>query len=352
MKHGGDLLSYESYYKGQLVDFSSNINPMGIPKGLEKFLIDNFNKVESYPDIKYRKLKASISDYLGCEEENILVGNGAVEIIDSFTRLGKRILTTVPSFSEYEDRAIINGKEVVTISYKEDFTIDLNQLEKILKKDDLLILGNPNNPTGLRIEKEILIDVYDLIKGKEGLLILDEAFFEFSPEDYDSIQLFREDNYKNLGIIRAATKFFALPGLRLGYACTSRELVEKVKFIQNPWSINCFADLAGQYIFSQTDYIEESKKYIEKERNYLLQELSKIPDIKVYNTHSNYILIKLLKWNEEYVFNFFLKRGLVLRKCSSFKVLGGSHIRVAIKDRRNNIRLINGFKELTRKETS
>ena len=113
-----------------------------------------------------------------------------------------------------------------------------------------------------------------------------------------------------------------------------------------PWSVNCLADIAGQYIFNQEDYIEESKEYIEKERNYLLNELRKIDGIKPYETHTNYILIKLLKWDEEYVFKFFVKRGILIRKCSSFKVLGNSYIRVAIKNRKNNIGLIKGFKEL------
>lgn len=184
------------------------------------------------------------------------------------------------------------------------------------------------------------------MKSKEGYLVLDEAFFEFAPRDYDSIEIFKKYKYENLGIIRAATKFFALPGLRLGYGCSSKALKEKIEKNQMPWSVNCFADIAGQYIFNQEDYIEKSKEYIEKERNYLLTELRKIKGIKPYPSHTNYILIKLLNWDEEYVFNFFLKRGLVVRKCSSFKVLGNSYIRVAVKDRGNNKKLIKSFKEL------
>ena len=133
MKHGGDLLSYESLYEGKLIDYSSNINPLGVPKGLRKILMENFNSVEYYPDIKYRKLKDSVCKYLGCDLDNVLVGNAAVDLIDGFTKLSKRVLVTKPAFSEYEERALVNGKEVISIKYKEDFTIDIVSLESIVE---------------------------------------------------------------------------------------------------------------------------------------------------------------------------------------------------------------------------
>ncbi len=346
MKHGGDLLSYERYYDGDLVDFSSNINPLGLPKGLEEVLIKNFENVKSYPDIKYRKLKLSISKYLGSGEEYIVVGNGAVEIIDIFTSLADRVITMTPSFSEYQERALVHKKQVILIPYKDDFTINLSEMEKTLRKGDLLILGNPNNPTGLRIEEETLIEVYKITRERQAILLLDEAFFEFAPQDYDSVDLFKEHKYEGLGIIRAATKFFAIPGIRLGYGLTSQAIIKEISNLQMPWTVNAFADIAGQYIFDDIDYIKKSKAYIESERNYLLEELSKIKGIKVYKTHSNYILIKLLKYNEEYVFNSLLKYGIVIRKCASFKALGNNHIRVAIKNRGNNEMLIKALKNL------
>lgn len=346
MEHGGDLLSYESHYDGELIDFSSNINPLGTPRGLEEVLINSFKSLESYPDIKYRKLKISISKYLNCEKDNILVGNGAVEIINNFIIPARRVVVMTPSFSEYEMRAIAHGKEVVKVSYNEDFSIDLLYLKNILKKDDLLILGNPNNPTGLRIEKQILLKIYELINTKKAFLLLDEAFYEFCPSDYDSIDLFKKVDYKNIGIIRAATKFFALPGIRLGYGCTSELKVLELSKIQLPWSVNSLADIAGQFIFKDSSYIELSKKYIEKERNFLLEQLSNIHGITPFKTHTNYILIKLHNKDEDHVFKYFLERGIVIRKCSSFKELGKKYIRVAIKDRENNLILINEFKKL------
>ncbi|NMA87222.1 MAG: aminotransferase class I/II-fold pyridoxal phosphate-dependent enzyme [Tissierellia bacterium] len=344
MEHGGDLLSYESYYNGDLIDFSSNINPLGTPKGLDGEIIKGYTNLFKYPDIKYRHLKTSIGKYLKCNIENTIVGNGAMDIIDNFTIIFPRIIIFSPSFSEYKNRALVHGKEVIDLNYNEDFTIDLNTLERTIKPNDLLILGNPNNPTGLRIDKGLLMEVYKIIIEKKGYLLLDEAFYEFAPKDYDSIEIFREFSFENIGIIRAATKFFALPGIRLGYACVSENIAKEYENIAMPWSVNAFADIAGQFIFKDIEYIEESKKYIDRERQYLLNELGKIEGIKVFNTHTNYILIKLLQWNEEYVFKFFLKRGLIIRKCSSFKL--DDYIRIAIKDRENNKRLVKVFEEL------
>lgn len=346
MGHGGDLISYESYYEGDLIDFSSNINPLGPPEGLEKLLIENFKSLESYPDIQYRKLKRSISEYLNCRIENTLVGNGAVEIINNFTINAKRVVILTPSFSEYERRAEVHGKTVVKIPYMDDFTIDIKLLESILKKGDLLILGNPNNPTGLRIEEKKLKQIYKIINKKEAYLLLDEAFFEFSPKDYDSIELFKTYSFKNVGIIRAATKFFALPGIRLGYGCCSEDKAKELRKVELPWSINSLADAAGQFIFKDQEYINNSKDYIEEQRNYLMEELIKITGLKPYESHTNYILIRLLSWNEEYIFNFLLKQGIIIRKCSSFDDLPSGYIRVAVKDKENNERLVKALLRL------
>lgn len=345
MEHGADLLTYEDEFDGELIDFSSNINPLGTPKGLDKVLIKSFKDLVAYPDIQYRNLKDSIADYLGAKKENILVGNGAVEIIDNFVMAANSVTLMLPAFSEYEKRAVVHKKPIHKLYYKDDLTISMDAFNN-LEEGTLLALGNPNNPSGLRIPKNQLMKIYEKVKEENAYLLLDEAFFEFCPEDYDSIEIFKQYDFESVGIIRAATKFFSLPGIRLGYGCGSEKKVEAIEKIQLPWSVNSLADAAGQYVLEDKKYIEDSKVYIEGERNFLLEGLEKIEGIKVYPTATNFILIKLINWEEEYVFNFFLKRGILIRKCSSFKELKGDHIRVAIKSRENNIKLLNIFKEL------
>ncbi|MDX9917686.1 MAG: aminotransferase class I/II-fold pyridoxal phosphate-dependent enzyme, partial [Gudongella sp.] len=268
------------------------------------------------------------------------------EIIDKFIMQAERIVTYRPAFIEYELRARAHKKEWDFMSYNNDFKIELSDLKENLREGDLLVLGNPNNPTGLRIEEEKLRAIYSIVVEKKGFLLLDEAFYEFAPIDYDSIEIFRDEGYKRLVIIRAATKFFSLPGIRLGYACTEKSNVEKLGKIELPWSINSLADLAGQFIFQDKTYVDKSRTYIEREREYIYKNLEKIDGLEPYKTDSNFMLIRLNSWTEEEVFKFLLEKGILIRKCSTFPGLKGNYVRIAIKDRMNNERLITVFNQL------
>lgn len=343
MIHGGDTISFQDEFMGNIVDFSSNINPLGPPKGLKAVLEASYSELNFYPDTEYRELKRNVSKYLGCKNEEVIVGSGAVEIINNICLMFKRTVVFTPCFYEYMNRPKILGKEVIKLPMKEDFKIDLALLKSVLTGEDLLILGNPNNPTGLRIPKEELINIYNLVKGKKAFLLLDEAFFEFCPDDYDSIELFKDK--ENVCVLRAATKFFGVPGVRLGYGFCSGKFTESYKTIESPWSINSYANAAGRSLFKDIDYINNTKKLIAAEREYILREFSSINWLKSYNTNANFILIKLLKYDENIIFDKLIKVGIMIRKCSTFQGLDESFIRVAVKSHIDNERLIKAFKE-------
>ncbi|KYO68643.1 pyridoxal phosphate-dependent aminotransferase [Thermovenabulum gondwanense] len=337
--HGGDIYSYDR----DLIDFSSNINPLGIMEGLEEYLSKNLKKLSLYPDIKYRRLKKNIADYLNINEDEVIIGNGAVEIINNMILMFNRVVVFVPCFSEYILRTVVLGKNILKLSLDEEFRVKSSVLPKILKKGDLLILGNPNNPTGLRIEKQELIKIAKIVEDKEAFLLLDEAFYEFCEEDYDSIKLFY--NSKNVCIIRAATKFFALPGIRLGYAFANKDFVKTYLQYELPWNVNSIAEAAADYIFKNRDYIIKSKNYIKQQREMMYKHLSKIKDVKVFRTNCNFFLLKLLKYDEEYVFERLLEKNILIRKCSNFEGLDKSYIRVAVKKEEENTKLIEGLKK-------
>lgn len=342
MKHGGDILTYFGNRRKNIIDFSSNINPIGYPKGLEDKLIKSFEDLRTYPDIKYRVLKSNLSEYLGCNSSNLIAGNGAVEIIDSFIMSFERVVVTIPSFSEYVERASVHKKEAIRISLGMDFMVKPEMFE-IVKKGDLVILGNPNNPTGKRLSKESLLEIYGIISKKNAFLLLDEAFYEFCPIDYDSVQLFQTFNYKNVGIIRAATKFFGIPGIRLGYCCADVITARMITDNQIPWSINSFATTASEIIFKDKEFIESSKEYIERERGHIFSALAQFKILQAYATEANFILIRLFGVSEEKIFDSLLEKGILVRKCSSFEGLVGDHIRIAIKSRSDNEKLINAL---------
>ncbi|MCX7988148.1 MAG: histidinol-phosphate aminotransferase family protein, partial [Thermodesulfovibrio sp.] len=282
MRHGGCIYQFN---KESIIDFSSNINPIRYDINID------FKDAYIYPDLEYRELKEAVAEYLGCKKENVVLGNGAVEIIDAFICAFKRIVVCIPCFSEYIERAVIREKDILKIPLDKNFNVDVNRF-KDLKRGDLLILGNPNNPTGLRIPKDILLEIYEICTKRDVFLLLDEAFYEFSC-DYDSIELLKDKS--NVAIIRAATKFFSLPGIRLGYAYVSIDIKEKIDKLLLPWNVNSFANALAFKFLRDREYLRVSKEYIEKERRYMLMELQSIENIVAYNTHSNFILIKLLK---------------------------------------------------------
>ena len=344
MIHGGDVLSYSDKFEGEIIDFSSNINPLGPPECLKDAINAAYAELVCYPDIKYRELKVNVAAYLGCDQDQVILGNGAMEIINNVCLLFERVVVFTPCFIEYIKRPVVLGKRVLKLPLADGFSIDLEKLENSLQTGDLLILGNPNNPTGLRIPEPVLQSVYDLVSSREAFLLLDEAFFEFCPTDYDSISMFKTQS--NVCIVRAATKFFALPGLRLGYGFASTEFARKYRDIEMPWSVNAFANAAGRCIFKDRAYIERTKEYINKEREYMLKSLSQVKWLKAFNSHANFILLKLLKYDEDIVFDEFIKQGFMIRKASSFDGLDKSYIRVAVKDHQSNEKLIDLFQEL------
>lgn len=342
--HGGDTISYESLYDGKLLDYSSNINPLGPPPSFEESIKFAMTEVDSYPDIKYRRLKGNIANYLHTKAEHIAVGNGAMEIIDVALSLFEKVVLIYPAFVEYELRSEVHGLDIVKIPLLDDFTLDVDAIAEELGENTVLILGNPNNPTGNRIPLETLKTIHQMVVEKNSFLLLDEAFFEFCPEDYDTIEVFEDTGYSNLGIIRAATKFFALPGIRLGYGVFSTEMIEKIERIQSPWTVNTFADAAAEFMFDDIEYIEESKEYIERERNFLLSELEEIDGLSVFPTVVNYVLLKFDGSGEE-LFMEMAKRGIIIRRCSNYDGLDDHFVRLAIKSREDNLVMLEVLRE-------
>lgn len=346
-KHGGDVYT-EGILKGkELIDFSSNINPLGIPAAIKANIESTLLKATRYPDIKYRELMSSLINYLHKyynyegSYENFILGNGAVEVIDLIIKSFKSILIAVPSFSEYEE---IAEKYNLCIDYSNlnvEMNFDYEDIHEKLQHSEALIIGNPNNPTGNRIDGNKFLKILDFAEKNSKIIVIDEAFIEFTGRsEYSLINEIKK--YKCLFIIRAITKFFALPGVRFGYGVSSNiELISKLKKSLNPWNINCFAEDAAKYALSDEDYICKSIKWIEEEKNYLPAKLREISIIeKVYNTSSNFVLCKLKGINADAMYEHCLNNGILIRRAYNFRGLDESFVRFAIKDRGLNDKLL------------
>lgn len=330
-----------------IIDFSSNINPKVIP-GLEKYILEGLLECRSYPDINYTNLRNNISKYINIKSNFIIPGNGATEIIYLLMKsIGKRLAILNPTFSEYRRSAKLSGLELIDLNLdnQNQFSIDLQYIKENIEKFDSLFICNPNNPSG---KVQDLTELLNLMVQNNKLLIVDETFMEFVGEEEKYSLVKYIEKHENLFILKAVTKFFGMPGLRLGYGLTSnKKIMEKIYDYKEPWTINSFADTLSNYIFEDKSYIEDSKKYYVQERKYILQELRDIKSIVVYDTDTNFILIKLNDRRSNEIKVELLRKGnLLIRDASNFIGLDDSYIRVAIKSHEENEILIKHMKNL------
>lgn len=346
--HGADVVSMvEKYNKNEkdILDFSSNINPC-LPENIEKHILEGLQLSSKYPDVNYLNLRKNIGDYLNIDPDYIVPGNGASEIIYLLMKILDGPLGIInPTFSEYERAANLNNVEIINLQLNDEFKIDLKEIQKNIDKFKYLFICNPNNPTG---SVQNLKELFQSMKNNEKYLIVDETFMEFvyENEKYSLINYIEE--YDNLIIIKAITKFFGLPGIRLGYGVTSNfEILNKLWSCKEPWTVNSFAENICNYIFKEKDYINETRNYFKEEIHFMTKELNNISNLEVFESNTNFILLKLNKYNSTYVKErLFIEKNILIRDASNFKGLDENYIRVAVKRREDNKALIKALNEL------
>ena len=333
--------------ENDIIDFSSNVNPH-IISDLGKYVLEGLEKSRSYPDINYTNLRNNISDYIKVDSELIIPGNGATEIIYLLMKsIKKRLAILNPTFSEYGRGAKLNNLEVLDFHLKEEnnFSIDLDEIQKNMDKFDSLFVCNPNNPNG---KVKDLNELLDLMIENDKLLIVDETFMEFVGEEEKYSLINKIEQTPNLFILKAVTKFFGMPGLRLGYGVTSnKQIIKNIYEYKEPWTINSFAENLSNYLFKDKEYINGSKDYYINERKFMLEELRKISRLKVYDTDTNFVLIKLDDDEANSLkLELFEKYNILIRDASNFIGLDKSYIRVAIKSHNDNKVLIESLRKI------
>jgi len=336
--HGGDLDLIERKYnipKEELTNFSGNVNPLGISDSIKNTLTENIDCICQYPDVSYISLKKSISDYTNVNTDYIIPGNGATELISLFIKTisPKTAVVVSPSYSEYEREIKLNNGKTVLFPLKEinNFKFNVSEfIDFIPENTDMIIMCNPNNPTGTAVNISDMKILLKYCAKKNIYVMIDETYIEFteSMENFSAVSLV--SSYKNLFIVRGTAKFFAAPGLRLGYGlCSNAKISENINLKKDPWSVNIFASVAGEVMFSDKEYIEKTKKLICEERKKITSELKKWKNIKVYETESNFILIKLLNKNitSTTVFENLISKKMIIRDASNFAFLGDEYLR-------------------------
>ncbi len=336
--HGSDLEIIEKIYgisRDSITSFSANVNPLGISGLLRETLASHIDVITSYPDREYTSLRRAIAAYAGTVPEHILVGNGSTELISLAIQIRepKKALILGPTYSEYERAVELCGgrSRYFPLPEEDDFRLDVNALaSKITPEIDLLILCNPNNPTSSHIPSSDMRRILDLCLARGVFVLVDETYVEFaeSPELITSVPLTRW--YNNLLVLRGVSKFFAAPGLRLGYAiCGNADLLAEISKRKDPWSVSSLASTAGEIMFSDRDYIEKTRALIHTERIRITDILRGWSGVKTYPASANFLLVRILREGVTAMdlFEAAIRRGLMIRDCSTFPFLGSDYIR-------------------------
>ena len=338
IKHGG----YFGRGKKNIIDFSVNINPLGVPVMLKEKLKKSIEDLDSYPEIDGRSGIELISNSLNLDQENIILGNGATELIYLFARTfkPKDVLIVEPTFTEYERAFSLNGSQVHHFKTQESdqFKVDIDTLiEKIDGiKPDVLVICNPNNPTGIFTKKENLKTIVSKIKDTNTKLFIDESFIDFTDqESYISLI----DCYP-IFILRSMTKIYAIPGLRLGYGLASKETIRLLNKNKEPWTINSLALDSIEVLLEDKKYIDETNDWYSSEKEKLKEALKEIDGLKVYESEANFFLCKLKISDANTMRDYLINKGIYIRTCEDFYGLDESFIRLAVRTREENMTLI------------
>lgn len=356
-KHGGNIYKAAEKYgirKEDFLDFSANINPLGIPEELRELIISNIDLLSCYPDPECSDIREDISSYLNVPSDRIIIGNGAAEIIFLlFDELKPgKVLIPSPTFCEYERAAVKSGAKAVfyRINESEGFKLDVHKLVDCMNDEGVesLILCNPNNPTSFLTPADHLLYLLKAAKRKGINVIIDETFIELTiGGNLNSLAGYLCE-FDNLFIIRAFTKLFAIPGLRLGYGLGNKELISNLWKRKVTWSVNCFASISGMLLKNKYGYLDKTASWLSKEIKSFYYDLCNLKRFHVFKPDTNFVLLKI---NDKKINSHKLKesmafKGILIRDASNFRFLDDRFIRVAIKDKESNDRFIEVVKEV------
>lgn len=350
LPHGGDWAGYEIEYGKAPVDFSMNVNPMGMSMHVRYAISKASDKAYRYPDPLCRKLRKKLSETESVPEDWIFCGNGAADIIFRLAQalVPKKVLVTAPTFSEYEKAFTGYGWEIVHHYLHEEtgFRLDESIIDDIDGNVNAVFLCEPNNPTGITTDRELLVKILERCREMNTMLIIDECFNGFleKPEEHTMIDYLAEND--NLVILKAFTKIYGMAGVRLGYSlCSNKTLVDVLYAAGAPWNVSLLAQEAGIAALEDTHHVRKGREVIKTERPYLLQALAELGIEKIYG-EANYLLFK----SESGLCEKLRSEGILIRDCENYEGLDEGWYRIAIRTYKENQLLIEAMRRVMEKD--
>ena len=338
--HGGDI-----YRNRVTLDFSVNVNPLGMPDKVKAAVIEAAEHLDAYPDSYCGALRRRLAEVLHTDMDWILCGNGAAELIYQLVMAfqPKKVLLPVPSFADYEAAlsAVGCSPSYYPLRREEGFIITERILSFISEQTDMLMLCNPNNPTGKLIERDLLERILERCRETGTLLFVDECFGELTDEETPSLlNVLRPGD--RVFLLRAFTKIYSMAGLRLGYAiCPEQEMVDRICLQSQPWNVSSLAQAAGVAALDCEGWGERTRALIREEKRYLVQELEKM-GISVLHSDVNFLLLSGVPG----LYEKLLRKGILIRNCDNYHGLGEGDCRIAVRTHEENEALIKAIQEV------
>ncbi|MFQ6088501.1 MAG: pyridoxal phosphate-dependent aminotransferase [Candidatus Methanofastidiosia archaeon] len=323
-----------------VLDFSSNVNPLGPSEKVLNFLRKVDRKfIYRYPDSESQKLRKAISEHFDLDGKRIIVTSGSLELLrltcDLFSGEGK-VLIPIPTFSEYERQSILYGKTPIFLKDKGISEI----LERVGDECKMIFLCNPNNPTGKLLERKKICELSEEVQRKKVLVFLDEAFIEFTDE-----KSLISENYENLIVSRSMTKLYGLAGLRCGFGIASLKVSKYLRKLIPPWNVSGIAQKAAVVALSDENHTKKTLKLISKEKEYLLKSYLKL-GLETKKPFANFFFIDLHDVSSRILKKKMLERGILIRDCSSIRGCGERYVRLSVKKRSENKKMLSTFKKV------
>jgi len=340
--HGGDIYSLNK----KVIDFSVNINPLGVSDEILLSIKNSLIEIVNYPDIECEALKTIFSEKENICKDFIVFGNGAAEIIFNITNVirPKKVLLIAPSFAEYERASNSASAKKSYYFLKEIFNFDIldDILTYIKSEIDMLFLCSPNNPTGRCTDIKLILEIIKKCKTNNVFVVIDESFMDFviHSEKYSFMPYIKK--YDNVLILKSFTKIYAIPGIRLGCGiCSNERIIKKIHLSRQPWNISVLAQKAGISALSQENFTERTRIYVKKEKEFLIKNFSSLK-ITYFDSMANYILFK----GEPNLDKKLLNYNILIRNCKNFIGLSSGYFRTSIKSHYDNKILIEALKDI------
>lgn len=351
--HGGNVDAWarsSGVEVGELLDFSASINPLGPPSSAREAFVESYAEILRYPDPYGDKLKEALAERHGLSPTEVLLGNGSTQLIYLLCAAlrPRNALIVGPAFSEYANALTLIGAKVASFNLSPDnsFQFSTKRLSAAWDKDcDIVFLATPNSVTGQMIPKVEIEKVAHIALARKTIVVIDEAFVDFV--ETESIKaLVRRNPY--LIVLRSLTKYYALPGLRLGYLLGETGRVAELAAYQEPWSINGPALNVALASLKDSSFATKTERWLERERKFLFERLTALEGLHPLASRTNFLLVKIERSHGDALRlrSFLLQKNILIRACDTFG-LGVNYFRIAIKQRKDNQRLLAALTEWT-----